>query len=162
MAKIDLSKLEGYDKMSPEEKLKALESYDIPEPDYSGHVKKEDYDKDIADLQRKYDELLRNSKVAGFKAELLALGYDEALADDTAAAMADGDAEKVLSNQKKHLDAAMKKARGEALKDTPPPAGGGGSQTMTLKELRAMSPAERLKFSQEHPEDYKQLYGGNE
>lgn len=34
---------------------------------------------------------------------------------------------------------------------------------MTLKKLREMNPADRLKFSQEHPEEYKELYtGGNE
>ena len=38
MAKIDVSKIEGYAEMSAEDKLKALEAFDIPDPDYSGYV----------------------------------------------------------------------------------------------------------------------------
>lgn len=37
-----------------------------------------------------------------------------------------------------------------------PPSG-----AMTLENFRKLSPAERLAFSTEHPEDYKKLYGGN-
>lgn len=43
--KIDTSKIEGFDKMTPEQKLAALESYEIAEPDLSGHVKKDVFDK---------------------------------------------------------------------------------------------------------------------
>jgi hypothetical protein len=32
---------------------------------------------------------------------------------------------------------------------------------MTKEKLRAMTPAERLEFSQKHPEEYKKIYGGN-
>ena len=32
--KLDLTKIEGYENMTPEEKLKALEGYDVPDPDY--------------------------------------------------------------------------------------------------------------------------------
>lgn len=39
--KLDLTKIEGYENMTPEEKLKALEGYDVPDPDYSGYVKKD-------------------------------------------------------------------------------------------------------------------------
>ena len=57
----------------------------------------------------------------------------------------------------------LSKKRAEALKDTPKPTPDGDSKTMTLKKLREMNPADRLKFSQEHPEEYKELYtGGNE
>lgn len=33
---------------------------------------------------------------------------------------------------------------------------------MTLEKFRALSPTERLDFSVNHPDEYKQLYGGNE
>ena len=39
--KIDFSSIEGYESMTAEEKLAALEAMDIPEPDYSGWVKKD-------------------------------------------------------------------------------------------------------------------------
>lgn len=108
------------------------------------------------------EALRRESLVSKNKSRLIALGYEEALADETAEAMADGKIEKVFANQKKHLEAFEKKVRAEALKNTPKPTGDGDGKTITLKDFRAMSPADRLKFSQEHPDEYKELYtGGN-
>lgn len=193
MAKIDVSKIEGYAEMSAEDKLKALEAYDVPDPDYSGYVPKEQFDKTASELaakkkelrdkltddeaakqreqeekesmQKELDALRRESTVSKNKAKLIALGYEEALAEETAEAMADGKLDKVFANQKKHLEAFEKKVRAEALKNTPKPTPDGDGATMTLKKLREMSPADRLKYSQEHPEEYKELYvntGGNE
>ena len=191
MAKVDITKIEGYEGMTPEEKIKALEAYEIEDvqPDYSGYVKKDVFDKTASELagvkkqlkekmtddeaakqkeqeereelQSKYEKLLHDSEVSKNKAKLLALGYEEKLADDTAEAMVTGDLEKVMANQKKHLEAVEKKVRAEALKDTPKPTGGGDSKTMTLEKLRGMTPSERYTYSQEHPEEYKELYGGN-
>ena len=189
MAKIDVSKIEGYAEMSAEDKLKALEAYDVPGPDMSGFVSKEQFDKTASELaakkkelrdkltddeaakqkeqeeresmQKELDALRRESVVSKNKARLVALGYEEALADETAEAMADGKIEKVFANQKKHLEAFEKRVRAEALKNTPKPTPDGDGKTMTLKTLREMSPADRLKFSQEHPEEYKELYTGS-
>lgn len=189
MAKIDVTQIEGYAEMSAEDKLKALEGFDIPDPDYSGYVKKDVFDKTASELagvkkqlkdkmtddeaakqkeqeereelQSKYDKLLRESEISKHKAKLLALGYDEKLADETAEAMADGDMEKVFANQKKHLDSVEKRVRADALKDTPKPTPDGDSKTMTLEKFRKLSPAERAAFFEEHPEEYKELYGGN-
>lgn len=189
MAKIDVTQIEGYETMTAEEKLKALEEFDVPDPDYSGFVKKEQFDKTASELatakkqlrekmtedeaakqkekeereelESKYNKLLRESEISKHKAKLIALGYDEALADETATAMADGDSEKVFINQQKHLTAFEKKVRAEALKDTPKPTPDGDSKTMTLEKFRKLSPAERAAFYEEHPEEYKELYGGN-
>lgn len=192
MAKVDITKIEGYEGMTPEEKIKALEAYEIEDvqPDYSGYVKKDVFDKTASELagvkkqlkekmtddeaakqkeqeereelQSKYDELLHKSLVSDYKAEYLAAGYDEKLAAETAEAMASGDTAKVFANQKKHLESVEKKARAEALKDTPKPTPDGDSKTMTLEKLRSMSPQERYEFSVKNPEEYKTLYGGNE
>lgn len=114
------------------------------------------------ELQNKYDKLLRESVIAKNKAKLVALGYDESLADETAEAMADGDSEKVFANQQKHLASFEKKVRAEALKNTPKPTPDGDSKTMTLEKFRKLSPTERHTFYKEHPDEYKELYGGNE
>lgn len=114
------------------------------------------------ELQNKYDKLLRESVIAKNKAKLVALGYDESLADETAEAMADGDSEKVFANQQKHLASFEKKVRAEALKNTPKPTPDGDSKTMTLEKFRKLDPAERHKFYTEHPDEYKELYGGKE
>lgn len=124
--------------------------------------KKQREQEEREELQNKYDKLLRESVIAKNKAKLVALGYDESLADETAEAMADGDSEKVFANQQKHLASFEKKVRAEALKDTPKPTPDGDSKTMTLEKFRKLDPAERHKFYTEHPDEYKELYGGKE
>lgn len=192
MAKIDVTQIEGYANMTAEEKLKALEEFDVPDPDYSGFVKKEQFDKTASELattkkqlkekmtedeaarqkeqeereelQENYNKLLRESTISKNKAKLIALGYEEALADETATAMADDDSEKVFINQQKHLTAFEKKVRAEALKTTPKPTPDGDNKPMTLDTFRKMSPQERYDFSVKNPDEYKALYenGGNE
>lgn len=182
-------KIQGYSNMTPEEKIKALEAYELTEPDYSGYVKKEVFDKTASDLaeskkqlrekmtadeikakedlekqeklQSDYDALLRKVSLSENKAKLLAIGYEEKLANDTAEAMLDGNIDKVLANQKKHLDAVEKKIREDVLHNTPKPEGGSSTDSMTYEKLRAMSANERYEYSQSHPDEYKKIYGGN-
>lgn len=191
MAKVDVSKIEGYADMSAEEKIAALEAYEVEEPDYSGYVKKEVFDNTASELARKkkelkdmltadeqkeqadkeahdklqadYDKLLRESTVSKFKAKFLGMGYEEKLAEDTAIAMADGDSEKVFANQKKHIDSVEKKIRADVLKDTPKPTPDGDSKLITKEIYRKMSPLERIEYAEKNPEEYKSLYTeGNE
>jgi hypothetical protein len=114
----------------------------------------------MEDLQTKYDALLKESTISKNKARLIALGYDDALAGEVAEAMAEGDTEKVFAAQKKHLDSVEKKVREDVMKDTPRPTGGNGSATITKEQFSKMSTQEQVKFYAEHPEEYKQLYGG--
>lgn len=188
MANIDTSKIEGYESMSAEEKLKALEGYDFPDADYSGYVKKDVFDKTASELAAKkkelndhlseeekkarereesdkelranYEKLLHETSVSKAAAKYLALGYDEKLAQDTAEAFVSGDTDKVFANLQKAQEARDKKVRAEALKDTPKPTPDGKNQVMTLKDFRGLSPEERLKYSEEHPTEYKAMYEG--
>ncbi len=121
---------------------------------------KEDAEK-IAALTEERDALLREKTIAGHKAKYLALGYDENLASETAEAIANGEYDKVFANQKKHIDSVEKKIRADVLKETPKPEGGAGSDTMTKEKFSKMPIAEQYKYSVEHPEEYKKLYGGN-
>jgi hypothetical protein len=75
--------------------------------------------------------------------------------------MVNGEVDKVFANQKKHLEAMEKKIRADVLKGTPKPEGGNGSETMTKENFLKMPIAEQHKYSVEHPEEYKKLYGGN-
>lgn len=186
MAKVDTTKIEGYTEMTVEQKLAALEGYEIEDPDYSGYVKKEVFDKTASELASKkkelndkltadekkeqedkeahdrlqadYDKLLRESTISKYKAKFLGMGYDEKLADDTATALADGDNERVFANQKKHIEAVEKRVRADVLKDTPKPTPDGDSQLMTKDKYRKMSPLERQAFAEKNPEEYKSLY----
>ena len=121
---------------------------------------KEDAEKQ-AKLQSDYDALVRKVTLSENKAKLLGLGYEDKLATETAEAMIDGNLDKVFANQKKHLEAVEKKIREDVLRDTPKPEGGNSSNAMTKEKFREMSANERYEYSKAHPEEYKQIYGGN-
>ena len=103
---------------------------------------KEDAEK-FEDLQSKYDALLRESDITKNKARILALGYDDALATETAEAMVNGETDKVFAAHKKHLDSVEKKIREDVLKDTPKPTGGSGKGKSAEDILKITDNAER-------------------
>lgn len=78
-----------------------------------------------AELEARYAELERQSLVSGYKAKLTAMGYDEAEAEATAKAMAEGDTATVLANQEKFLAKREKELRADALKGMSGPESGG-------------------------------------
>lgn len=186
--KIDTSKIEGFADMSPEQKLAALEAYEIAEPDLSGHVKKDVFDKTASELasvkkqlkakmtedeqkeaeraakEAKRDALLaalqKDKSVSDAKAQFLGLGYEASLADETAKAMVEGDMAKVFANQKKHLEEVEKKVRADALKETPQPVPGGGGEALTQEQFDAMGYRDRLNVFNEQPDLYKEFIGG--
>lgn len=164
MPNIDTSAIEGFDAMTPEQKVEALLKVDVPEKiDLTGYVKKDIYDKtasELADakkqvkakmtedeaakakeaeerqkLQEDYNTLLKKSTIADYTASYLAMGYEEKLARSTAEALFDGDMEKVFANQKLHQDAQAKAIRNERMKDTPGPNGAGGGGEQTPKNV---------------------------
>ena len=162
MAKIDISTIEGYESMTPEQKVSALEAFEF-KPDTTGFVPKATFDKtasELASLKKKQSELLSEDerkkqedaeKMAGleqqvkdltgqltvnqYTAELLGLGYDKDLALATAKAMVDGDTKTVFANQKAFKEAQMKALRAEIMRDTPYPEGGAGSGVDYQKKI---------------------------
>ena len=112
-------------------------------------------------LEEQNAALLRESSVSKHKARFLGMGYEEALASDAAVAMADGDMEKLFSYQLKHQEALEKKIRADALKGTPKPVPDKKDGVITREQVSKMSVDERVKFYNEHPEEYKDIYGGN-
>ncbi|MBO5969028.1 MAG: hypothetical protein J6S14_11090 [Clostridia bacterium] len=150
MAKIDTTKIEGYENMSAEEKLAILEGYEF---DTSGMVSKATLDKataDAAEWKRKYNstlseaeqariaaeeaqkatetrlaELERKDKISTTKDKYIASGFNAVLAQATAEAFVDGDMDAVLANVQKHVADAAKEKTDKDLKGTSaPPAGG--------------------------------------
>ena len=191
MARIDTSKISGYDKMTPEDKIKALEALTIPdEVDMTKFVRKEVFDKKASEasdldkrlkekmtedekkqqedaeartrMEQELAELRRESSLAKAKTQFLALGYDADLADDTALAFVDGDTAKLFANQQKYIESVRKAAIAEAMKNTPDPKGGNGGDTMTVEKFRTLSPSERAAYANEHPQEYSALYGGSD
>lgn len=190
MAKIDTSKIEGYDSMSAEDKLKALEEYEYEDnADELENQKKllskangeaaewkkkfnalsKDGDKEKKTLEEKYNELStevetlkKEKKQSEYVAALVSQGFSEDNAKDAAAALIEGDMVKYFECSKKHNEGLEKDIEARLLKNTQRPPTGESDKGMTLEKLRKLSPDERLKYSEEHPEEYKKLYdGGN-
>ena len=185
--KIDTAKIPGFDAL-PEDARTAILGMEFADaPDMSGYVAKETFDKkaaEAAELNRKLKAQMseeekaaaeRDAKWAemeaklaalekeklesGYKASFLALGYDEALAAETAKAMSEGDTAKVFENQKKVMEQAAKKQRDELLKGDPFPGGAGGdgnpAEDPAVKKAREMAQrrvhdANRAKDGLEH------------
>lgn len=176
--------IENYENMTPEEKIAALEAnYESvaqikatadkassEAASYKKQLREKQTDEEAKAAQEAADRaaLIERAEkaenalaVSNYVAAYVAMGYDEKLAKSTAEAMVSGDTATVLKNQKTHLESREKALRTELLMQTPPPAPGGADTAMTKEKLRAMSPQERYKFSQENPEEYKTIYGGN-
>lgn len=187
MANIDTSKIEGYEGMTAEEKVKALEAYSIADPDFSGYVKKETFDKtaselaqtkkdlkarmseeevkknEVENLLKQYKEeaeaLKKEKAIADNKAELLAIGYSDELATSTAKAMVEGDVATVIKNQASVIENVKKVAKGEAMASTTPPAGKAtdGALTVTKEQFAKMSYAEMAELYNSNPDLYNKL-----
>lgn len=157
--KIDVTKIEGYADMTPEEKVKALEEidYDVPEPDMTGYIRKADFDKtssELAEIKRKYNaqlsederrrvehdeeiealrktvELMQREKsLAEIKAQYISMGYESELAEDTALATLDGDNSRIFANHKKFLEAHDKAFEASLLAKTPRLDGAGAKNS---------------------------------
>jgi hypothetical protein len=115
----------------------------------------------LAEIIAERDQLKQEKAIAENAKGLVAIGYDEALANEVATALYNGDAAAVIKAQAKFVDEQKKAVIAEAAKNTPvPPADNGGGNVMTKENFMKMSPADRFEFSQKNPEEYKKLYGG--
>ena len=189
MAKIDVTKIEGYENMTPEQQVAALLAFEYD--DGASEIEryknaatkanseaaewkkkhnallsddeknKQASEERMAQMQEELDKLRRKELVGGFVAQLVSQGYEAKLAQETAEAMADGDMAKVIANQTKFLATHDNALKAEILKGTPTPPAGGQNETMTLEKLRAMSAQERYEYSTKNPEEYKKLYKGS-
>lgn len=183
MAKLDVSTIEGFEGMTDGQKVEALLGLDVPERvDMSAYVPKATADKyatEAAELKKqlrarqtdeeaakaeaeakrleteqKYKELLRKSAVSDYACKYMAQGYEEKLALETAAALYDGDMDKVFANQQKAMEAYEKRVKADAMRNMTPPAGGtsggeGKSDAETIAEKLAKDQADAYKRSKE-------------
>ncbi len=171
--KIDVTKIPDFDSL-PDEVKNAITNMDIM-PDMSGYVeksvfdrkaseasdlskqlrakmtedeqKKADNDKAFEEMKAELDKLRRDKTVSMYKAEHLAMGYDEKLASETAEALADGKYDVVFANQKKHIETLKKVASAERIAGNPvPPAGADApvNYTKLIEDANAMGDMARV------------------
>ena len=167
MAQCDTSTIEGFDGMTPEQKVEALLKAEIPENvDMSKFISKEQFDKKaselaeankklkskmtedeqkkeaeeaekaaqaqkFADMENKYNELMKTTTLKEHTISLTGLGFDEKLAGETATAIVDGDAAKLFKNMKTFLDGFRKSIEKELMDKTPGIGGNGGKGSDT-------------------------------
>ncbi len=154
MPKIDTSKIPNYADMSPEQKVAALEAYEVEETGNSSEVAKlkqavtkaraeteeakrqlrsKQTDEEVAaaerdaqykELQEKYDTLAKNETIRGYAEKYRKMGYDEALAKDTAEAIVAGDMDRVLANGEKYRASYEQNIRADITRSTPKPTNG--------------------------------------
>lgn len=181
MAKIDTTLIEGYDNMTAEEKLAALESYEYD--DKSEEISRlkaanTKASKEAADWKRKHNALLdddsrkqqeadervqameeelkslrRDKTLASYKASYVSMGYSEDLAAEVAEAMADGDTDKVFDCQKRFLESHDKEITKGALQKTPRPGAGAGTKYQTREDIMKIKDStERQQAIKDNPE----------
>ena len=86
----------------------------------------EESDQKYADLESKYNELVKKSTIADYKSQYISQGMDAKLAEETAKALADWDMPKVFANQLKHQEAMRAKIMEELMNGMGKPGGTGG------------------------------------
>lgn len=184
--KIDTTKIEGFDSLTAEQKLEKLLAYDVevPQPDYTGYVKKDVFDKTASDLAKlkkeqldrlseeekakaiakeeletlraKNAELEKAAAVSNYKAKYLALGYSDELASANAEAFANGDMDTVFANQQKFLAEREKAVKASMLGGTKtPPAGSGGGVLTKEDIMKEKDTAKRQQMIAEHIELFR-------
>lgn len=182
MAKINTSAIEGYENMTAEEKLAALEAMDLPDVDkiksaldkatseaagYKKQLRERMTEEearaakdaeDRAAIQKELEQLRAEKLVDQHTARFLGLGYDEKLARETATALAAGDTELVFKNHAKFIADREKALKAEILKSTPTPPAGDGAEKKSKDDFKKMTLAEKQQFARENPELYKDFY----
>lgn len=180
-------KIEGYESMSAEEKLSALEALEVEEPkddtklkealnkataeasQYKKQLKEKMSEQERLETERKEKEsereallekLLKEKTVAEHKANFLKQGYDEELANTSANALAEGDFTTVFDNLGKFIADRDKQAQVKAMDSTPRPTNGNVS-TVTKEQFNKMNYKERTALYENNKELYDSLIKGD-
>lgn len=185
--KIDVTKIEGYESMSAEDKLKALEEYEFDEnpkdenkwkelvnkataeaSKYKKELREKQTEAERIEAERKeieakkdaeLEELRREKLVAEHKANFLKVGYSEELAGESATAIANGDFQTIFTNLTTFLTEKEKAIKEELVKSTPKPRTNSSNEIVTKEMFDNMTLAERNKLFTENKALYEQLKG---
>lgn len=150
--KIDTSLIEGYEEMSAEDKIKALEEFEMEEDTkeldkakksvtkangeaaewkrkYKALEQERDGEKTASEtalesLQNEVAQLKKAKKESEHRANFLALGYSEEVAKDSAKALTEGDLDEFFALQKKHQEEYKKDIEKKVVLGMQTPVGG--------------------------------------
>ena len=186
--KIDTNLIPNFDELPEEAKTAILEMEFAEAPDMSQFVSKAVFDKKaseaaelskqlkskmtqeeqatakqaeaLAAMQAELESLRAEKTISEYTAQYLGLGYSEKLAKSTAEALHQGDMATVFKNQAAFVADREKSMKAELLKSTPVPPAGPAEKVPSKEEFMKMSLLEKAVFATEHPELYKEFYGG--
>ena len=123
---------------------------------------REERDKEIADIKAELEAYKQKDAVNENIKSLLSLGYDEALAENTAKAMVAGDLKTVFANQKTFIESVKAGVKSEVLKDPPTPSGGTANvPAVTKEQFDKMGFTEMMEFQHNNPELYNEYTKGD-
>lgn len=114
-----------------------------------------------AELQAKYDELVKKTQIMEYTNKFLSVGYSDKLAQSTAEAYVNGDIDTFFDNQKKFTESVKKNERNTLLQSTPKPDGGEDKKGITKEDLKKMSVSEINEFARNNPSEYQAIYNTN-
>jgi hypothetical protein len=114
----------------------------------------------LATMQAELESLRADKAISEYTAQFLAIGYDEKLAKNTAAALHKGDMAAMFKNHATFVAERDKAMKAELLKGTPAPPAGDVDKGASKEDFKKMNLAEIAKFAAENPERYKEIYGG--
>lgn len=167
MAKADVTQIEGYESMTPEQKVAALENYEFN--DHAKELEKAQSaiskaNSEAAEWKRKHNALLsedeqkkaaadeekeamakriaeleRDKVESSFKAHFLELGYEAELAANSAKALVENDTKSLFEAQKKFLEAHDKAYKAQLMTsgDLKPAAGNTAGDLASYEKLLA-------------------------
>ena len=186
--KIDTNLIPNFDELPEEAKAAILGMEFADTPDMSQFVAKAVFDKkasEVAELNKQLKSKMTQEEqaavkqaeaMAAMKAELeglradktiseytaqfLAIGYEEKLAKTTAEALHKGDMAVVFKNQAAFVAEREKSMKADLLKSTPVPPAGIGEKLPSKEDVQKMNLVEKAKFAMEHPDVYKEFFGG--
>lgn len=148
MAKIDTTKIEGYADMTAEQKLAALEAFELPDnnsaelerlknavskanseaAEYKKQLRAKQTDAEIkaaedekarTEMEKELEGLRREKTVSDYKAKFLDVGYSVEDAQANAVALADGKFDTIFASQKTFTEAQKKAAVAGSLDNQP-------------------------------------------
>lgn len=143
----------SFDKKSSElSELQKARSQSLSEDEQA----KEQRENEFNDLVERNKNLQRQLDISKFRANYIAQGYDEALASETAEALADNDYDKVFKNESKFIKAQQKQAEATRLADTPIPSGGEQDKGVSFEDFTKMKYTELMQLQETNPSLYEE------
>ena len=112
-----------------------------------------------AALQKELEDLRNERNIANHKAQFISIGFEDALAQETAQALNAADTAKVFDGIRKFIASHDKALAEKAMLNNPTLPGGNTTKTVTREEFNNMGYKEMVQFQAEHPDLYEEYMG---